>query len=172
MIITLIGYMGSGKSSVGKTLSEKMNYTSLDLDKVIEEESRMKISEIFKQNGEIYFRKLERDTLKNILETKDNIILSTGGGTPIFYDNMDLILQKSISFYLQATPITLAERLESEKQHRPLIAHLSKTDLPEFIAKHLFERNPFYQKSKFTIKTDKLTPKEIADEITSLIKKV
>ena len=169
MIITLVGYMGSGKSSVGKTLSKEMNYPFLDLDKVIEEECDIKIGEIFKQHGEIYFRKLERKTLKNILETKDDIILSTGGGTPIFYDNMDLILQKSISFYLHATPLTLAERLEKEKENRPLIAHLDKADLPEFIAKHLFERNPFYQKSKFTIKTDNLTPQEITDEIINLI---
>ena len=169
MIITLIGYMGSGKSSIGKLLSKKINYRFLDLDEVIEEKGNLKISEIFKQYGEIYFRKLESKTLKDILETKDNIILSTGGGTPIFYDNMELILQNSISFYLQATPVTLAERLESGKQNRPLIAHLSKTDLPEFIAKHLFERNPFYQKSKFIIKTDNLTPQKITDEIINLI---
>ncbi|MBV7441788.1 shikimate kinase [Weeksellaceae bacterium TAE3-ERU29] len=169
MVITLIGYMGSGKSSIGKILSEKLNYTFLDLDEVIEKQEKLKISEIFKKKGEVYFRKLESQTLKNILESQDNIILSTGGGTPVFYDNMDSILKKSVSFYLQATPITLAERLDPEKQSRPLIAHLPKTDLPEFIAKHLFERNPFYQKSKFTIKTDGLTPQEIADEIISLV---
>lgn len=169
MEISLIGYMGAGKTTIGQFLSNKLNLPLIDLDNFIEEKESMPISDIFKNKGEIYFRKKENQYLKELLE-KENFILSTGGGTPVFYDNMDLINNSTIAFYLQNSPVGLAERLAKEKSKRPLISHLKDEDLIEFIAKHLFERNPFYQKAKHTIFSQNKSVEEISDEILTMIK--
>ena len=169
MIITLIGYMGSGKSFIGEKLSAHLNLPFTDLDSLIEEKENKKISEIFKEKGELYFRKLEYDTLKKTLDQSQNIILSLGGGTPCFYNSMELINQKSYSFYLQNKIQTLVDRLKTEKQKRPIITHLNDDQLPEFIAKHLFERRLFYEKALFTIKTDEYTIDDIMKNIQEKI---
>lgn len=165
MIIALIGYMGSGKTSVAKVLSQKIQYQWIDLDHEIAKFEKNKISEIFKQKGEIYFRKLENQLLNKILKSSDPMVLSLGGGAPMFYNNMALLLAYSECFYLFASPQRLAQRLVDGKAQRPLIQHLSDEDLPEFIAKHLFERNAKYQMAKYTINTDALSPEQVADQI-------
>ena len=92
-----------------------------------------------------------------------------GGGTPCFYDNMETINQSTESFFLRASVGTLVTRLSPQMDKRPLIAHLKPEDLPEFIAKHLFERNVYYSKAKFTITTDGKDPEQVADEIWALV---
>lgn len=170
MTISLLGYMGSGKSHVSKNLSKKLNFPLIDLDQKISEEHQLSIPEIFQNKGEIFFRKEEKRILESILNERSNIILSLGGGTPVYYNNMDLINQFSKSIFLRASVKTLTERIMLQKNSRPLIARLEDNDIPEFIAKHLFERNPFYGKSHFTIDTDSKTASEISDEIIRLLK--
>lgn len=169
MIISLIGYMGSGKTHVAKVLSQKIQLKIIDLDKEISIKNNLTIPEIFKQKGEIFFRKQEKQTLEELLSTHESGILSLGGGTPCFYNNMDLLVEKTETFFLRTSVGTLSERLIPQKQKRPLIAHLADEDLPEFIAKHLFERNTFYSKAKYTVDTDRKTPEQIADEIWSML---
>lgn len=169
MIISLIGYMGSGKTHVAKVLSQKIQLKIIDLDKEISIKNNLTIPEIFKQKGEIFFRKQEKQTLEELLSTNESGILSLGGGTPCFYNNMDLLIEKTETFFLRTSVGTLSERLIPQKQKRPLIAHLADEDLPEFIAKHLFERNTFYSKAKFTVDTDRKTPEQIADEIWAML---
>ena len=166
MIISLVGYMGSGKSHISKILSDKINFKLIDLDKEISRRNKLTIPEIFEKKGEIYFRKLERETLEEILATQENIVLSLGGGTPAYYNNMEIINNNSKSVFLRASISTLAERISKQKEKRPLIAKILDEDLPEFIAKHLFERNVFYSKAQFSINTDNKTPEEIINEIT------
>lgn len=165
MIISLVGYMGSGKSHISKILSEKINFKLIDLDKEISRRNKLTIPEIFEKKGEIYFRKLERETLEEILASEENVILSLGGGTPVYYNNMEIINLNSKSFFLRASIGTLTERISKQKDKRPLIAKISDEDLPEFIAKHLFERNEYYGKAQFSINTDNKTPEEIMNEI-------
>ncbi|MRJ08257.1 shikimate kinase [Ornithobacterium rhinotracheale] len=165
MLISLVGYMGSGKTSVASALSQKLQCRWADLDHEIENFEKIKISEIFKQKGEIYFRKLENQLLEKLLQSPEPMVLSLGGGAPMFYNNMELLLAHSESFYLFASPAELATRLAKGKAQRPLIQHLSDEELPEFIAKHLFERNPKYQMAKYTINTQGLSPDGVADEI-------
>jgi shikimate kinase len=169
MIISLLGYMGSGKTHISKKLSEKIDYKFIDLDAEIMQKNQKSISEIFSERGEIFFRKQEKEILEQILELKENIILSLGGGTPAYYKNMDLINQKSKSIFLRANITTLINRLLAEKDSRPLIAKIPKEDLPEYIAKHLFERNLFYNQAKFIIGTDSKSADEIVTEIEKLI---
>ncbi len=162
--------MGSGKTLVSKELSNLNNFKIFDLDTEISKQNNRSITEIFKEKGEIFFRKTEKEVLEKILSTEKNIILSLGGGTPCYYNNIDSINEKTISVFLKTNVKTLAQRLSSEKDKRPLIQNISNEDLPEFIAKHLFERNPFYNQAKITINTDNLSAREIAEEILTQIK--
>jgi len=165
MIISLVGYMGSGKSHISKILSEKLNFKLIDLDKEISRRNKLTIPEIFDKKGEIYFRKLEREALEEILASEENVILSLGGGTPVYYNNMEIINHNSKSVFLRASVGTLSERLLKQKEKRPLIANISDENLPEFIAKHLFERNEFYNKAQVNVITDNKIPEDIVDEI-------
>ena len=167
-----MGYMGSGKTLVSKELSVLNNFKIFDLDTEISKQKNRSITEIFKEKGEIFFRKTEKEVLEKILSTEKNIILSLGGGTPCYYNNIDSINEKTISVFLKTNVKTLAQRLSSEKDKRPLIQNISNEDLPEFIAKHLFERNPFYNQAKITINTDNLSAREIAEEILTQIKQI
>ena len=162
--------MGSGKTLVSKELNILNNFKIFDLDAEISKQNNRSITEIFKEKGEIFFRKIEKEVLEKILSTEKNIILSLGGGTPCYYNNIDRINEKTISVFLKTNVKTLAQRLSSEKDKRPLIQNISNEDLPEFIAKHLFERNPFYNQAKITINTDNLSAREIAEEILTQIK--
>ena len=164
--------MGSGKTLVSKELSILNNFKFFDLDTEISKQNNRSITEIFKEKGEIFFRKTEKEVLEKILSSEKNIILSLGGGTPCYYNNIDSINEKTISVFLKTNVKTLAQRLSSEKDKRPLIQNISNEDLPEFIAKHLFERNPFYNQAKITINTDNLSAREIAEEILSQIKQI
>jgi len=170
--IILIGYMGSGKSVIGSKLSEALEIQFIDLDDAIESAEGTVISKIFESKGELYFRQLERKCLEQLLELPEPMVLSLGGGTPCYYDNMEFILQQKSakSFYLNANINTLSQRLFEEKATRPMIAHLTHLEeIKEFIGKHLFERNPFYQKATHQISTDHKTVAELVTEIKSIL---
>jgi shikimate kinase len=172
MIIVLIGYMGSGKSSIGRRLSKKLDYNLIDLDDYIIKKENASVKEIFEMKGEAYFRKKEEKYLRKLLDTKKDIILSLGGGTPCFGKNMKYVLKtkKTKSFYLKGSVTKLTNKLILKKESRPLIANIeTKEKLSEFIAKHLSDREPFYAKSKHTIITDDKTKKDAVNEIISLL---
>lgn len=168
MILVLIGYMASGKSTFGRILAEKLHYEFIDLDDYIEKNEKSTISDIFKLEGEIHFRKLETQYLNELLESKKDLVLSLGGGTPCYSSNMKLILESNDvkSIYLKASIPTLMARLKNEKGKRPLVAHIETDDmLAEFIGKHLFERSPFYSMANVTITTDNKSLKDIMEEL-------
>ena len=169
MIVSLVGYMGSGKSTTGKDLAKALGYQFIDLDEYIEEKYQAKIAEIFEKEGELGFRKIEREALKEVLTTT-NIVLSLGGGTPVYYDNMDEIVKNSVSVFMRVQLPQLVKRLENKKANRPLIAHLNNEELTEFIAKHLFERNQYYEKAKYTINIANESTLEILDQIMNHLK--
>ncbi|WP_179320267.1 shikimate kinase [Winogradskyella helgolandensis] len=170
MIIVLIGYMGSGKSTLGKELATVLNYSFLDLDDYISDKENTSISNLFKMKGEIYFRKKETEYLKELINTSENLVLALGGGTPCYGTNMDLLTGNTdlVSFYLKLSIPLLAKRLFKEREKRPLISHLNtETELLEFIGKHLFERTQYYSKSQFTLNTDNKTKQEILEDLVA-----
>lgn len=152
--------MASGKSEIGKKLAETVSLPYTDLDAVIETQEGMSIAEIFKSKGEIYFRKIETKYLKQQLIKEDKQVLALGGGTPCYGTNMDLIKndEQVKSIYLKVSVQTLTDRLFQERQHRPLVSHISnKDEMLEFVGKHLFERNPFYSQATYTVDAEKNT---------------
>ena len=146
MIICLLGYMGSGKSTLGKKLAKKMDLEFIDLDKYIELKEGKTITDIFSESGEAIFRKIEKESLSVCLK-KEKVLLSLGGGTPCFSGNMDLIKQSAISVYLDLSPKALQSRLIQGKSSRPLIANLSDNEMLSFIEKHLGERVSYYKQA-------------------------
>lgn len=168
--IILVGYMAVGKTTIAELVSNETSIEWVDLDKLIEKEANLSISDIFKEKGEIYFRKVEHAIFKELVLNSKNIIISTGGGTPC-YANSHLLLngENIMSIYLKGSIETIYERLRSEKQQRPLVATQSEDELKEFVAKHLFERSYFYNQATHTISIDGKTPQEIVDEILVLL---
>lgn len=170
MKIVLVGYMGSGKTTIGKLLSNKLKISFLDLDEVIEQGLEDSISNIFNGKGEIFFRKKEHEYLTDVLSKKEKLILSTGGGTPCYSGNMETMLNLADHvFYLKVSIPGLVKRLLLEKEHRPLIKNIDNGDLPEFIGKHLFERNNFYLKANHIIECDDKDPESLVAEIQELL---
>ncbi|KAB7529612.1 AAA family ATPase [Flagellimonas olearia] len=170
MRIVLMGYMASGKSSVGRLLARDLQMEFVDLDDYIEEEQQKSVKSIFSEHGEIFFRKLEHKMLSQVLDGKENLILSTGGGTPCYSGNMDTILEKSDhSIYLQLSIPALVERLKKEKEQRPLVRNIEDTDLPEFVGKHLFERRTYYAQAKHIVECDGKNLDEVVAEIKGLL---
>ncbi len=170
MTIVLLGYMGSGKSTVGKALAKQMNVPFVDLDAFIAEKEQSTIKDLFATKGEIYFRKKENLYLQQLLQEKSSKVIALGGGTPCYGNNMDLILQHTkATFHLNASVNELYNRLKSEKQKRPLIDNLDDENLLEFIGKHLFERNSFYRKATYEVKVDGLSTEIIVAKIQQFL---
>lgn len=154
MKLVLIGYMGSGKSTVGKKLATILGIPFKDLDSEIEKQEGTSVSNIFSGKGEIYFRKVESIVLKQILSLDEKFILATGGGTPCYGDSMSFITtEKDVtSIYLKTPLDILTTRLFSEKENRPLLSHLqTEEELNDFLRKHLFERAYYYNQAKVII---------------------
>lgn len=159
--------MGSGKTTIGKILSKKLNIPFIDLDEYIEKKEQLSINEIFTTKGEIYFRKQEHLFFKELLQSRETFVLSLGGGTPC-YANNHLLLQSDVadSFYLKAKVSTLVDRLKNEKENRPLLQ--TTDDLASYIGQHLFERVYYYNFAQYKINTDLKDFEIICNEIISL----
>jgi shikimate kinase len=148
--IILIGYMGSGKTTVGKALSKETGMMFYDLDWYIESRMRKTVSQIFAEKGEQGFRKIEYNMLHEVAEF-ENVIISCGGGTPCFFDNMDYLNQQGDVVYLKASPETLYKHLLMAKIERPLLKDKSPEELIAYITEHLKERASFYEKAHYTL---------------------
>ena len=142
----LIGYMGSGKTTVGKILAEKLNLSFTDVDWFIEQRYRKTIGELFEIFGESRFREIERKILREVSEF-ENTVIATGGGTPCFWDNMDFMKEKGITVYLSVPPHQLFERLKKMAVNRPLLHGKTDEELMDYISRTSEARNPFYNQA-------------------------
>ena len=141
--VYLIGFMGCGKTSWGKKLATGLGYNFIDLDHVLEAQVGSTIAEYFASHGEEAFRKLESEVLKQT-EYPENVIVSTGGGLPCFFDHMDWMNNHGQTLYIQLSPKGLASRLENAKTPRPVLQGKKGEELVEFIEHKLAEREGFY----------------------------
>lgn len=147
MLVFLIGFMGCGKSYVGRNLAPLMGFEYLDIDKHIEEMEGLTVKEIFEQKGEAYFRQKEKEII-HALDSSENRIVSTGGGAPCFFDNMDVMNEKGLTIYLNRTKKLVIYRLLKGQHKRPLLTGLSAEELEKFYDERLESRKPYYEKAK------------------------
>ena len=162
--------MGSGKTEIGILLSKNIDLPFYDLDNLINLETSKSINEIFAEEGEIYFRKIEHQILANTIIKNESFILSLGGGTPCYANNHLLLNQENVtSIYLKASISTLVDRLKLSRINRPLIKDLSENELSEYIAKHLFERSFYYNQCKNKVVVDDKSMAEILAEIEKIL---
>jgi shikimate kinase len=160
-LIFLVGFMGCGKTTMGRKLSAALGYPFIDLDHVLEAQVGLPISKFFAAHGEEAFRKLESAILKETAYP-DNAVVSTGGGLPCFFDNMDWMNAHGQSVYMKLTPKALASRLEHAKTPRPVLQGKKGDDLAAFIESKLAEREPFYSRASVTAESFvDLTPENI-----------
>ena len=154
--IFLIGMMGSGKTFWTKKIAKWIKSAGYDLDDLIEMTEEKTISEIFEEDGEDYFRKLEAKILRWFTEKK-KYVLAAGGGTPCFHENMNWMKKEGMVIWLDESVEVLVQRLAAEKAHRPLIAHLSNEEIAQFIQQKLVERHAYYQQANYRLTSDQIT---------------
>ena len=151
MLIFLIGFMGSGKTTLGHPLAKRLGYDFIDLDKAIEAGERCTVGEIFASRGEAEFRLLERKYLQDVITRGGNVVVSTGGGTPCFHANIELMNANGVTVYLKLAPGMLAARLASAKVCRPLLAGKSVAEMEEYIVETLAVREEYYQQANVVV---------------------
>lgn len=157
--IYLTGFMGSGKTTLGRLLARSLGREFIDLDRFIEDQNNANIPEIFSRQGEERFRELERLAIHETINKK-NAIIATGGGAPCFFDNMDVMNKNGITIYLKLSPEALLQRLLPARNHRPLIKDKNEDELHAFIKTKLEAREPYYKKAHLIADTSALTPEE------------
>ena len=153
--IFLIGYMGAGKTTLGKAFARAMGLTFVDLDWYIEERFHKTVSQIFTERGEEGFRELEKRMLHEASDF-ENVVISVGGGTPCFFDNMEYMSSQGETVFLEVTPEVLFQRLRVAKRQRPLLAEKTDEEIKTFIRQALQERMVYYSQAKYTFKADEL----------------
>lgn len=167
MRLFLIGYMGCGKTTIGKIVAQRLDLDFIDIDTHIERRYFKSIATLFREVGNEEFRAIERKSLEEISEF-ENVVIATGGGTPCYHNNMTLMNEKGNTFYLDFTPKHLTQRLlMTNLSKRPIIAPFKDRpkELLGFVAENLLNRMPYYQQAKYTIKG---TDEEIIDKIVAL----
>ncbi|MGL4851132.1 MAG: shikimate kinase [Phocaeicola sp.] len=166
--IFLVGYMGSGKTTLGKAFAQACGLTFVDLDWYMEERYRQTVTQIFAERGEEGFRRLERKMLHEVGEF-ENVVVSTGGGAPCFFDNMEYMNRMGRTVYLEVSPERLFKRLKIAKQQRPLLANKTDKELMDFISEALQKREPFYKQAHLTFHGEELeNKKEIEGSVECL----
>ena len=166
MRIFLMGFMGAGKSSVGKELARICNRLYIDADEIIERRAAKSINELFETEGEAHFRELEHELIQEIGEFYPDVVVACGGGMPCFNNTLPLINQHGLSVYLKLPPELLAERLKNESDNRPLLKDLSDSERLQFIQSKLAERTPYYEQANVIIDVQK------SDSITTIAQEI
>ena len=157
--------MGCGKTHWGKLLSEKLAIPFFDLDKQIEEQEEKTINQIFKQEGEEYFRLLEKDVLHSIIEGHESFVMATGGGTPCFFNTIDYLKDNGTVVWINCSIDCLHNRLIKEKNNRPLIKDLDDNQLRFYITKKFSDRKIYYQQATTKVNEDNLSLDHLINKI-------
>jgi len=168
MRIFLIGFMASGKSTVGKKLAGKLNLPFIDLDNYIETKNNTTIRFIMYEKGMDAFREIEKNSLEEIIKENSDIILSTGGGTPCYFENMKLMNESGETIYLEVDIPTIVDRLMHSKKDRPLIWGKSKEDLTVYAKDLLNQRQGYYLQAKHTFKGKNLKVDDLVNFVNSI----
>ncbi|HQQ93759.1 MAG TPA: shikimate kinase [Bacteroidia bacterium] len=167
--VFLCGFMGSGKSTLGKKTARTLNMPFIDLDKRVEEAQQKSIPEIFKQEGEAAFRELESLHLRKILQEKPSCLIALGGGTVCFNDNLSFLKSKGLLVYLELPALVLAHRLWHSKTERPLLKHKTETEVEAYVEDLLEKRKVFYEAAHLKVNALHLSAEQLHNEILALL---
>lgn len=160
--IFLTGYMGAGKTTLGKAFARKLNISFIDLDWYIEERFHKTVGELFAERGETGFRELEKSMLHEVAEFED-VVISTGGGAPCFFDNMEFMNRAGKTVFLNVHPDVLFRRLRIAKQQRPILQGKQDEELKDFIIQALEKRAAFYTQAQYVFNADELEDRRQID---------
>lgn len=169
MVVFLVGYMGCGKSTVGRRLARSLGYRYVDMDIEIERRAGMSINRIFEICGEEEFRAMERELLAELAALDDDVVVSTGGGVPCRGDNMEIMNNAGITVYLKMSPDKLLSRLAGGKDKRPIIRDMDDTKLLEFIVRNLEQRESYYNRASMTIDCNGVRDSYITEHVERLL---
>jgi shikimate kinase len=164
--IFLTGFMGSGKTTIGKKLAKILRINFIDLDHYIEQKEKLTVQSLFENFGEAAFRKMEQTCLIEVLKNEKNSIIALGGGTICYETNLQKIKKNGLLVFIELPAITLAQRLERSKVQRPLLKNLSGEELITFVSNKLNERKAFYDKADITVSGINLTPQVLRQKIS------
>ena len=164
MIIFLLGFMGAGKTTIGRDLANSMNFKFIDLDEYIEKKENSTVFDIFNKKGEKHFRQLEYYSLKELI-LLNNIVIATGGGTPCFFDNISIMNKYGLTIYINVDYQTLLSRIKKTKDKRPLLKNIDDKQMLNFITKKVTEREIYYKQSKKIVNYKNLS----IDKLKSII---
>tara|TARA_B100000401_G_scaffold284780_1_gene194637 strand:- start:313 stop:810 length:498 start_codon:yes stop_codon:yes gene_type:complete len=164
MIIFLLGFMGAGKTTIGRDLANSMNFKFIDLDEYIEKKENSTVFDIFNKKGEKHFRHLEHYSLKELI-LLNNIVIATGGGTPCFFDNISIMNKYGLTIYINVDYQTLLSRIKKTKDKRPLLKNIDDKQMLNFITKKVTEREIYYKQSKKIVNYKNLS----IDKLKSII---
>jgi shikimate kinase len=171
MILFLVGYAGSGKSSLAKRLSRKMGVKQLDTDKLVEEREGASVADIFFYQGEEYFRQTERSVVEELVVSGYEGIVATGGGLPTWGDNMARMNEVGYTIYLRRSPEQILSRLSDYgREKRPMFRGKSDEELLSFMHEHIAQREPYYAQAKMVIDCDTMSDDDVVSYIANSLK--
>ena len=165
--IYLVGYMGAGKSTAAKRLSNRLGWDVSDTDELFEAKYRISVCDFFHKYDEALYRKLESEVLKST-ESLDNVVVATGGGTACYFDNMEWMNQHGLTVFLKISEKAVVDRLLHAKRKRPLAIGKSEKELTEFVQRHYIERLPFYEQARITVKAEDLDLDDLVSQLEEL----
>ncbi|MFI3258914.1 MAG: shikimate kinase [Rikenellaceae bacterium] len=173
MLIFLIGYMGCGKSTIGRKLSTRLGWSLVDTDALIEQRAGMSVGEIFDRYGESRFREMEQELVAELVQDGRDRVVSTGGGLPMWGENMEMINRAGETIYIARTAENIASRLSPHgREKRPKLRGLSDEELVEFMAENIAQRDPTYRRAKLVIEAVPMSDYQILETIKEHIKNI
>lgn len=166
--IYIVGYMGAGKTSAARRLAQRMGWEVVDTDALFEEKYKISVNDFFNKYDEPLYRKLESEVLK-ATESLDHVVVSTGGGTACFFDNMDWMNQHGLTVFLRISPQAAVDRVIHSRHKRPLVEGKSEEELMEFVSQHYASRLPFYEQARITAKSEDFDIERLMEAIKDIL---
>jgi shikimate kinase len=166
--IYIVGYMGAGKTTAARRLAQRMGWEVVDTDALFEEKYKISVNDFFNKYDEPLYRKLESEVLK-ATESLDHVVVSTGGGTACFFDNMDWMNQHGLTVFLRISPQAAVDRVIHSRHKRPLVEGKSEEELTEFVSRHYASRLPFYEQARITAKSEDFDIESLMEAIKDIL---
>ncbi len=166
--IYIVGYMGAGKTTAARRLAQRMGWEVVDTDALFEEKYKISVNDFFNKYDEPLYRKLESEVLK-ATENLDHVVVSTGGGTACFFDNMDWMNQHGLTVFLHISPQAAVDRVIHSRHKRPLVEGKSEEELTEFVNQHYASRLPFYEQARITAKSEDFDIERLMEAIKDIL---